>query len=411
MVAPPAESSLGEQHPRLIAHVDMDAFFVAVEQMADPSLAGKPVIVGGSVGSRGVVSAASYEARKFGIHSAMPVATARRLCPNGTYIPADHAKYQAASARVMKVLREFSPVLEAVSVDEAYLDLTGTERLHGPPFAAAARIRGRIGEEVGCSASVGMASNRLLSKVASELAKPAGILHVLPGMEAALLAPLAVGAIPGIGKVTQGRLLAMGIRTVGDLARLPEEVLEKKFKRHGLDLYRKARGEDADALALERRPKSLGKETTFEADEDDPARLEAVLSRLAEGTAARTRKAGLQAKGVTLKIRFADFATYTRAALLDPPAALDRPVIDTALGLLRRALGELAGGRRVRLLGVYFTGLAEVQGQLSLLEEGDFAKERSLTRGVDAVRERFGEDALLAGRGIDRLGEKEEGRG
>ena len=183
MVAPPAESSLGEQRPRLIAHVDMDAFFVAVERMADPSLAGKPVIVGGSVGSRGVVSAASYEARKFGVHSAMPVATARRLCPNGTYIPADHGKYQAASARVMKVLREFSPVLEAVSVDEAYLDLTGTERLHGPPFAAATRIRGRIGEEVGCSASVGMASNRLLSKVASELAKPAGILHVLPGME------------------------------------------------------------------------------------------------------------------------------------------------------------------------------------------------------------------------------------
>jgi DNA polymerase-4 len=338
----------------------------------------------------------------------MPVATARRLCPNGTYIPANHGKYQAASARVMKVLREFSPILEVVSVDEAYLDLTGTERLHGPPVAAAARIRGRIGEEVGCSASVGMASNRLLSKVASELAKPAGILHILPGMEAALLAPLSVGAIPGIGKVTQGHLLAMGIRTVGDLARLPEEVLEKKFKRHGLDLYRKAQGEDADELALERRPKSLGKETTFEADEDDPVRLEAVLSRLAEGAASRTRKADLRAKGVTLKIRFADFAAYTRAALLDPAAALDRPVIETALGLLRRALGELAGGRRVRLLGVYLTGLAEAQGQLSLLEDGDFAKERSITQGVDTVRERFGEDALLAGRGIDRLGEKKE---
>ncbi|MEE9275316.1 MAG: DNA polymerase IV [bacterium] len=396
--------------PRLIAHVDMDAFFVAVERTEDPSLAGKPVIVGGSVGARGVVSAASYEARRFGVHSAMPIAAARRLCPQGLYIPADHAKYQAASARVMEALRAFSPVLQAVSVDEAYLDLTGTERLHGPPLAAADRIREAIWEAVGCSASIGLAANRLMSKVASMLAKPAGMLRVWPGREAALLAPLPVETIPGVGKVTAARLRALGVRKVDDLARLSLSFLEAQFKSAGAELHRKARGEDAAELVVESAPKSLGKETTFGEDKGDPAYLEAVLGGLAEKTAARLRRRDLQARGLTLKIRYADFATYTRAAPLEPPTALDRPVVEGALRLLRGELKKGAKGRKVRLLGVYLTGLGPRGLQLDLIEEAGRERDARLTTAADAVRDRFGEAALHSGRAIERR-EMESGGG
>jgi len=386
----------------------MDAFFVAVERMEDPSLLGKPVIVGGSTGQRGVVAAASYEARKFGVRSAMPMAQARRLCPGAVYLQADHAKYVAASERVMEVLGSFSPVLEIVSVDEAYLDLTGTERLLGPPFAAAGRIRAALLDETACSASIGLASNRLMSKVASELAKPAGILHILPGQEARILAPLPVEALPGVGKMTGARLRGMGVRTVGDLARMPLDLLEAHFKSWGADLHRKARGEDDAALEPESRPKSLGRETTFAEDIGDRAHLEATLVRLAEQAAARARRQGLSARGVTLKIRYADFTTYTRAAPLDPPSTLDKEIIEAALRLLERALNDLARGRRVRLLGVYLTGLGASGLQPSLLPEEGRLREARLVESIDAVRARFGYGSLLTRRAIGRLGKEED---
>ncbi len=380
----------------------MDAFFVAVELRDDPSLSGKAVIVGGSTGNRGVVSAASYEARAFGVHSAMPMVQARRLCPGAVYIPASHSKYSAASKQVMALLRTFSPALEAVSVDEAYLDLTGTERLHGPPYAAAAKIRKTVEAELGFSASIGIASNRLMAKVASELSKPAGILHILPGREAIILAPLGIEALPGVGKVTAARLRGMGIRTVGDIVRLPLSVLEANFKSGGAELYRKARGEHSADLVLDSQPKSVGKETTFGEDQGDPGYLEAVLSRLTGEAAARLRRKEMEARGVTLKIRFDDFETNTLAAQLDPPAAIDRPIFEAARRLLGRALDQKSRGRKVRLLGVYLGGLVQPDRQPRLIDEDSLRKEIRLAETVDSLRDRYGADALVSGRSMER---------
>lgn len=386
---------------RVIAHVDMDAFFVAVERRDDPSLAGKPVIVGGTVSSRGVVAAASYEARRHGVHSAMPMTRARRLCPGAVYIPASHTKYSAASGQVMALLRTFTPALQAVSVDEAYLDLTGTERLHGPPFAAAAKMRNAVMDELGFSASIGVASNRLMAKVSSELSKPAGILQVLPGREAAILAPLAIDALPGVGKVTAARLRGMGMRTIGDIARLPLAVLEANFKSWGTELYRKARGEGSAELVLESAPKSIGKETTFSEDQGDPNHLEATLSRLTAQAAGRLRRKKMTAKGVTLKIRFEDFDTNTLAARLEPPTAVDRPLFEAARGLLGRALHEKSKGRKVRLLGVYLGGLAPASHQPQLIVEEESERDARLTETVDLLRDRFGEGALVSGKSME----------
>ncbi len=408
---PGMHSDFHESSPsRVIAHVDMDAFFVAVERRDDPSLEGKPVIVGGTTGSRGVVSAASYEARKFGVHSAMPMVRARRLCPQAEYIPASHSKYSEASLRVMSLLRTFSPALQATSVDEAYLDLTGTERLHGPPFAAAAHIRKSMTNELSFSASVGIASNRLMAKVASELAKPAGILHIYPGREAIILAPLSINALPGVGKVTAARFRGMGVNTIGELARLPLSLLEANFKSWGAELYRKARGEYSAELVLESQPKSIGKETTFGEDQKDPATLDAVLSRLAEEAAARLRRKKMAAKGVTLKIRFEDFETYTRAAQLDIPTAVDRPIVEAARILLIRAIREKSRGRKVRLLGIYLTGLAPPDNQPKLFEDEGRQRDTRIVETMDAVRERFGEGALVSGRAMGEPGKKTAGK-
>jgi DNA polymerase-4 len=396
-----ASPSTPDRARRVIAHVDMDAFFVAVERRDDPSLARKPIIVGGTVSSRGVVAAASYEARRHGVHSAMPMTRARRLCPDAVYIPASHTKYSAASRQVMNLLRTFTPALQAASVDEAYLDLTGTERLHGPPFAAAAKIRNAVMDELGFSASVGVASNRLMAKVSSELSKPAGILHILPGLESAILAPLAIDALPGVGKVTAARLRGMGIRTIGDITRLPLTVLEANFKSWGTELYRKARGEGSTEILLQSAPKSIGKETTFSEDQRDPNHLEATLSRLTAEAAGRLRRKKMTAKGVTLKIRFEDFDTKTLATRLEPPTAIDRLLFEAVRGLLVRALQEKSKGRKVRLLGVYLGGLTPVSQQVQLFVEEESERDTRLIETVDRLRDRFGEGSLVSGKSIE----------
>jgi DNA polymerase-4 len=341
----------------------------------------------------------------------MPMIQARRLCPGAVYIPASHSKYASASRQVMSLLRTFSPALQVMSVDEAYLDLTGTERLHGPAFAAAVKIRAAIMDELKFSASVGIASNRLMAKVASELSKPAGILHIYPGQEAAILAPLSPGALPGVGKVTATRLRGMGIRTIGDIARLPLSVLEANFKSWGAELYRKARGEYSSELVLDSAPKSVGKETTFGEDEGDPNRLEAVLSRLAGEAASRLRRKKLEARSVTLKIRFEDFATNTLAAPLNPATAIARPIFEAARGLLRRALDEKSGGRKIRLVGVYLGGLESPGIQPRLIDEESRRREVRLTETVDSLRERFGEDALVSGTSLEHMKRPETGGG
>ena len=388
---------------RLIAHVDMDAFFVSVERLDRPALEKQPVIVGGSVGRRGVVSAASYEARAFGVHSAMPMTHARALCPHAVYIEANHKKYGEASKRVMQVLRDFTPAVQAVSVDEAYIDLSGTERLHGPPLQTAARIREVILRETNCSASIGLASSRLVSKIASDLSKPAGILRVYPGGEEAFLRPLKVSKIPGAGKVIAEKLKRLGIETIGDLGNQSLSFLEAQFKRLGPQLYRKARGLDDSELVLENRPKSIGKETTFTEDTADRAKLEAILTGLAEEASARVRRNGLSARQITLKIRFSDFTTITRSSTLEKPTHLDKEVIEPALDLLQRTCRKEGRNRKFRLLGVYLSGLDEDRAQPLLFEDTGREKEKRLVESLDRIRARFGHEAVHARKSVERI--------
>ena len=388
---------------RLIAHVDMDAFFVSVERMDRPDLENQPVIVGGSTGRRGVVSAASYEARAFGVHSAMPMARARELCPHAVYIQANHKKYGEASRRVMRVLGDFTPAVQAVSVDEAYLDLSGTERLHGQPLQTAAGIREAVLRETNCSASIGLASSRLVSKIASGLSKPAGILRVYPGGEAAFLRPLKVSKIPGVGKVMVRKLSRLGIMSIGDLAAQTLPFLEAQFKNLGPELYRKARGLDDSELELESRPKSIGKETTFAEDTAERAKLEAILTGLAEEASARVRRKGLCARHITLKIRFSDFTTLTRSFTLDKPTHLDKEIIEPALDLLRRTCAKEGRNRKFRLLGVYLSGLDAARAQPQLFEDAGREKEERLVESLDRIRDRFGHEAVYARKSVERI--------
>ena len=388
---------------RLIAHVDMDAFFVSVERMDRPDLENRPVIVGGSTGRRGVVSAASYEARAFGVHSAMPMARARELCPQAVYIQANHKKYGEASRRVMRVLGDFTPAVQAVSVDEAYLDLSGTERLHGPPLQTAAEIREAVLRETNCSASIGLASSRLVSKIASGLSKPAGILRVYPGGEAAFLRPLKVSKIPGVGRVMVEKLNRIGIVSIGDLAAQSLPFLEAQFKNLGPELYRKARGLDDSELELESRPKSIGKETTFAEDTADSAKLEAVLTGLAEEASARVRRRGLSARHITLKLRFSDFTTLTRSFTLEKPTHLDKEIIEPALDLLRRTRAKEGRNRKFRLLGIYLSGLDAARAQPQLFEDAGREKEERLVESLDRIRERFGHEAVFSRKSVERI--------
>src|SRR5450755_3462430 len=261
-----------------ILHVDMDAFFVSVELLERPELIGKAVIVGGGPNQRGVVTSASYEARKYGIQSAMPLRTASRLCPHAIFLDGHHAKYGEWSDRIASILAKFSPLVEMVSIDEAYLDLAGTERLHGPPLAATDKLLRTITRETGLPCSAGLASTRLVAKVASDQGKPRGLVWVPPGREAQFLAPLPVRKIPGIGKVTEKALRALGIETVEQIAALPQEKLEKIFGQWGTTLYRKARGGDSYEFVMDAEPKSISQNHTFNEDTSDPAALTTVLS-------------------------------------------------------------------------------------------------------------------------------------
>src|SRR5499425_2643787 len=306
-----------------ILHVDMDAFFVSVELLERPELRGVPVVVGGRPDQRGVVSAASYEARKYGIQSAMPLRTAAKLCPHAIFLDGNHAKYGEWSDRVTTILAKFSPIVEMVSIDEAFLDLAGTERLHGPPFLTAHKLLTAITATTGLPCSAGLASTRLVAKVASDQAKPKGLLWVQPGREAQFLAPLPIRKIPGIGEVTERALRALGIETVEQLANHSQESLEKVFGQWGIALYRKARGGDAYEFLIDAEPKSISHNHTFGEDVTDVAEMESLLSHLSQKACKRLREAGLSARTLTLTIRYAGFDTYTRAKTPGHPVQFD----------------------------------------------------------------------------------------
>jgi len=384
---------------KTVFHVDMDAFFVSVEELFDPSLCGKPVVVGGRPDQRGVVSAASYAARKFGVHSAMPLRTAFRLCPQAIFLEGHPRRYRESSREVRAVLESFSPRVEMASIDEAYLDMTGTARLHGAPLAAAHRLHEAMRERTRLNCSIGIAAARLVAKVASDQAKPNGILCVLPGQEARFLAPLDVRRIPGVGQVTEKNLHGYGIRKVGDLAKLEETFLEEKFGKWGLALAGKARGLDAGGwfdteIGETEDPKSISHEHTFGEDTAAGSRLEATLVRLAAMVAGRLRENELFARTVQLKLRYGDFSTFTRARTLDRATQLDHELVEAARALFRANWNR----RPVRLLGVQATGLERSQGQMSLLAEETADRWRKTLAAVDRIRGKFGDSSVsLAG--------------
>ena len=387
-------TSLEEARPAgTILHVDLDAFFAAVEQRDRPELRGRPVIVGGGgPNDRGVVSTASYEARVFGVRSAMPLRTAAALCPGAIFVPVDGHHYQEVSRQVMSILRRFTPALEQVSIDEAFLDVAGSEALYGPAESIAQAIRSAVRDELHLTVSVGVARTKLVAKIASDLRKPDGLVVVPAGEEAAFLAPLAIERLWGVGARTRQVLAEYGVRTIGDLAALPDDVLQRRFGRQGPVLAARARGVDPSPVAIEADAKSVSHEHTFEHDTRDREQIERTLLALSEGVSGRLRSANTKAATIGVKVRDSDFETVTRQRTLPQPTDQTDEIWQTAVSLARPELR----GHSIRLLGVFASGLTERE-QLTLFESDD-RRHRVAVRAMDAIRERFGPRSIVRAR-------------
>jgi DNA polymerase-4 len=379
---------------RTILHVDLDAFFASVEQRDNPELRGRPVIVGGPGGEyvRGVVSAASYEARVYGVHSAMSLREAYRRCPHGVFLPVHGRRYQAASRDVMNVLRRFTPAVEPISIDEAFLDVTGSAALFGDGASIARQIKEAVRDEVGLTVSVGVARTKLVAKIASDLRKPDGLVVVPPGEEAAFLAPLPISRLWGVGEKTAAALAEYSVRTIGDLAALPPDLIERRFGKHGASLVGRARGIDADPVHEGDPAKSVGHEHTFDVDTSDPEVIERTLLAMADGVAGRLRSAGVRAGTVTVKVRDSRFHTITRQRTLVEPTDLTEPIFRTALELARPEVR----GLRVRLLGVTASNLGERE-QLSLFPPAEPRRRRAI-EAADQLRRRYGDRVVTRAR-------------
>jgi DNA polymerase IV len=380
-----------------ILHVDLDAFYAGVEVLKDPSLKGRPVIVGGT-GARGVVASASYEARTFGVRSAMPGVRARRLCPDGVFLSPDFEAYRTHSNRFREVLRSFTPLVEPISLDEAFMDVGGATRLFGSPVEIAARIRAEVAGEVGVTCSVGVAATKFVAKLASDGCKPDGSFYVPAEDTLAYLDPLPVGRLWGVGEKTRDLLGRLAIRTIGDLGRTPRTVLERllgeQMARH---LHKLAGGvDDRDVVPYEA-PKSVGHEETFEHDLDDPDEILRELLALSGRVAARLREDGYRARTVTLKARLANFTTLTRSRTIPDPTDVGADVYAVAAELFRALPGE---HRRYRLLGIQATGLVEAGAEQLALLHGDRWGE--VERTLDRIERRFGKGAARPAALMDR---------
>jgi DNA polymerase IV len=383
-----------------ILHVDMDAFYASVEQRDHPELFGRPVIVGGLAG-RGVVCAASYEARRFGVHSAMPISTARRLCPEGIFLPARMTHYVEVSRQIREILLSFTPLVEPLSLDEAFLDVHGCEGLFGPAPEMARKIKARVRTETGLTASVGAAPNKFLAKLASDHGKPDGLVVVTADRVSEFLTPLPVGRIWGVGAKAEKRLHALGVHTVGQIADLSEQVLADHFGAMGRNIWRLAQGHDDRHVVPDREAKSISTETTFAQDIGNRETLRVWLLDLTDHLASRLRQAGLLARTVELKIRSSDFRTRHRAQSLPEATNLTGDLWQAAQEIFARCLTREF--LPVRLLGVGATRLTSdcaVQGDL--FDAGQRERRQSLDKTIDAIRGQFGSAALRRASMLDR---------
>lgn len=387
---------------RKILHIDMDAFFAAVEQHDNPFYRGKPVIVGGDPKGRGVVSTCSYEARKFGVHSAMPIREAYARCPNGVFLPVRGERYAEVSRQIMGILADYTPLIEPISLDEAFLDLTGSEKIFGPVIEIAKKIISRIETEVGITASVGIAPNKFLAKLASDLQKPKGFVVIDKENVLHVLENLPVSKLWGVGPKTEEQLHQIGIKTIGMLWRVDPGILQSKFGEAGLDLYRLAHGLDDRPVETEGEAKSVGHEITFQTDTDDRNFLAGVLLWLSDQVARRLRRYNLKGRVITIKVRDSDFKTLTKRTTLPEGTDFEETIYREAFKL---ACAVQWGMSKVRLIGVSVSGFTRNEpAQLELFSgEGETVVSlktpelEKLHQAVDGLKERFGEDIITKG--------------
>ena len=375
---------------RLILHLDLDAFFVSVERILNPKLKGKPVIVGGDPKyGRGVVAACSYEARQYGLHSAMPIRTAYRLCPNGIYIHGSHGEYSRFSDAVENILLKYAPLVEQASIDEFYLDMTGCQKIYGSIFSFASFIQKEIWTKLSLPCSIGIGSNKTIAKIASDCMKPTGITYVLPGMEKEFLSPMPIETIPGVGNVMLKDLNSKGIYKISDITSLPQEYFAAAYGKYGIDLWRKASGEGTEYLTIQRERKSISKETTFGEDVTSNEVLKKTLFELTGKICQTMRNHGWIASTVNVKLRYSDFQTLTRSRTIKPTDD-DKIVFDTAWQLLSKAhIRRVA----VRLVGVGLSNFSEYSEQEFLFEDTEI-KRKKMFRAVTRIRDKYGYNAI-----------------
>jgi len=386
---------------RWILHVDIDAFFASVEQILRPELKGKPVIVGGDPDERSVVASASYEARAFGVHSAMPLAEAKRLCPQAVFLKGSSHQYSKMSEKMRDVFYSFTPDIEMASLDEAYLDLTGCRRIYRDPFATAEGIKLAVKKSTGLNVSIGVSSSKLLAKIASDYAKPNGIACVRSGYEAAFLRPLDLKELPGVGPKTLERLHRYNLRLIGDVQKMSPAALSAALGPAGVSLSERSLGLDSGPVEEALFPKSISRETTFEEDVADRRVMEAMLSYLAERAANKLRSISMSARTVAVKLRYGDFSTYHMSRSLKEHSTHDSDFRALALEIFNRLFTRRM---RVRLVGVSLSNLsAEPAHQAALFGEERRLKKERLYRGIDAVRSRFGFSSLFTGRAVELI--------
>ncbi|VAX24381.1 DNA polymerase IV [hydrothermal vent metagenome] len=381
---------------RIALHIDMDAFFVSVEETLNPKLKGKPVVVGGDPSGRGVVSSASYKAREYGVRSAMPLATAKKICPEVIFLRGSPHVYAEYSRRIMDILARYTPVVEPVSVDEAYLDLTGLKRLHkADSVTIAQRMHDAIQDEVGVPSSIGIATNKVTAKIAANVAKPNGMLFIRPGCEASFLGPMPIGKMPGVGPVAEKEYRKMGIVVIGDLLRFTPKTLEQVLGKHASVMAARAKGiDDRKVASADRDVKSISKEVTYAVDTEDLQTLESTLSYLSEKVCDKARRTGLAFRRVTLKLRYADFTTYTRARTINTQSDDARALFRVARKLLRDTFTRRL---KVRLIGVGVSSFSAPLRQIELFEDSVREARERLNIKVDETRNRFGfESAMMA---------------